>query len=178
MNRKSYADSITDRVLAESYRRTWYFLFVQQSTRLIKHSQSKIKVTEIRHDVDLPCEEWEFDSGVGLAVMRTSMASSRADEVEQIIPTPLSVAEYETRKKLSRAEFSSLTYLIDICKIRVELVLPYIQSQEDKKKAWLDRTDSRICDFLRRVPRWKLDLVNQDGVADLVIHTAVNLAHV
>lgn len=179
MNQKSYADSVTDRVLAESYRRTWYFLFVQQSTRLIKHSQSKIEVADIKHDVDLPCEEWEFDSGVGLPATRATVANlPSANVVEQVIPTPLSVADYETRKSLSKVEFSSLAYLVDICKIRVELVLPYIRSQEDKKKAWLDRTDSRICDFLRRVPRWKLDLVDQDGVSDLVIHTAVNLAHV
>ncbi|KAH7027637.1 uncharacterized protein B0I36DRAFT_141218 [Microdochium trichocladiopsis] len=158
MHQKSFADSASDAVLAESFRRTWYILFVQQSQRLMKHSQSKVDAADIEHNVDLPCEEWEYDSGV--------------------IPTPISAADYEIKKNLSRVEFSSLAYLVDICRIRTELVLPYLRSSEDKKKAWFDRADSRICDWLRRVPRWKLDLVDQDGVSDLVIHHAVNLAHV
>ncbi|KXJ91419.1 hypothetical protein Micbo1qcDRAFT_204665 [Microdochium bolleyi] len=158
MNHKSFIDTAPDLILAESFRRTWYILFVQQSTRNMKHSRSKVEAADIEHNVDLPCEEWEYESG--------------------IIPTPISVADYEARRNLSKVEFSSLAYLVDICKIRVELVLPYMRSNDDKKKASFDRADSKICDWLRRVPRWKLDLVDQDGVSDLVIHLAMNLAHV
>lgn len=64
MQHKTFANSVPDPILAESYRRTWYILFVQQSIRFMKHSRSKVAAADIEHNVDLPCEEWEYESGV------------------------------------------------------------------------------------------------------------------
>lgn len=64
MNRKAYADGTSDSVLAESYRRTWWCLTFQDSARSLCEAGSNHPITDVNSDVDLPCEEWEYDSGV------------------------------------------------------------------------------------------------------------------
>lgn len=66
MNRKAFADAATDSVLAESYRRTWWCLTLQESTRTLCDVGSAPPITDVDSDVDLPCEEWEYDSGVSI----------------------------------------------------------------------------------------------------------------
>ncbi|KAI1081941.1 hypothetical protein F5B20DRAFT_533765 [Whalleya microplaca] len=158
MNRKTFADSMSDPVIAESYRRTWWCLTFQSSLRSMNGIESTLPIGDVEYDVDLPCEEWEYDSG--------------------IIPQPVSQSQFETRAGLGHADFSSMAYLIEICRIQTELVLPYNDAPEDKKAELFERADARICDWLRRVPRWKMDLIDPDGVVDVVLFHAVALAHV
>ncbi|KAI0007769.1 hypothetical protein F4779DRAFT_590526 [Xylariaceae sp. FL0662B] len=158
MNRKTFADSMSDSVLAESYRRTWWCLTFQSTMRSANGIESTLSIGDVEVDVDLPCEEWEFDSG--------------------LIPQPVSISQFETRASLGHTDFSSMAYLIEICKIQTELVLPYNDAPEDKKAEIFERADSRICDWLRRVPKWKMDLVNPEGVVDVVLFHAIALAHV
>ncbi|KAI1378707.1 hypothetical protein F4677DRAFT_443191 [Hypoxylon crocopeplum] len=158
MNRKSFADGISDSVLAESYRRTWWCLTFQDSARTLCDVGSALSVADVDSDVDLPCEEWEYESG--------------------IIPQPISQSQYETQVELGHSEFSSMAYLIDICKIQTDLVLPYHEVPEDKKSEIFERADARICDWLRRVPKWKMNLVDPDGVVDVILYHGVAIAHV
>ncbi|KAI0882136.1 uncharacterized protein GGS22DRAFT_170304 [Annulohypoxylon maeteangense] len=158
MNQKTFADRTTDSVLAESYRRTWWCLTFQDSTRHLGDVGSTLSITDVDSDVDLPCEEWEYDSG--------------------IIPQPISQSQYETQVNLGQSDFSSMAYLIDICKIQTDLVLPYHEAPENKKAEIFERADSRICDWLRRVPKWKMNLVDPDGVVDVVLYHGISIAHV
>ncbi|KAI0015219.1 hypothetical protein F4780DRAFT_94659 [Xylariomycetidae sp. FL0641] len=159
MQRKSFADQAQDRILAESYRRTWWALHtVQYSMRLVSDAPTTPTAEGCESDVDLPCEQWEYDSGV--------------------IPPPISRLEYETRASLSHAESSSGALNVELCGIHTELVLPYLGAADEGRPALFDRADSRICDFLRRVPQWKMDLVDPDGMVDTVLFHAVALAHI
>ncbi|KAI1774687.1 hypothetical protein F4818DRAFT_418596 [Hypoxylon cercidicola] len=158
MNRKTFADGTSDSVLAESYRRTWWCLTFQDSARSLCETGSSLPITDVNSDVDLPCEEWEYDSG--------------------IIPQPLSQSQYDTQVSLGQSDFSSMAYLIDICKIQTDLVLPYHEASEDKKPEIFERADSRICDWLRRVPKWKMNLTDPDGVVDVILYHGLAIAHV
>ncbi|KAI1392789.1 uncharacterized protein F4822DRAFT_392219 [Hypoxylon trugodes] len=157
MNHKSFADGTSNPVLAESYRRTWWCLTFQDSTRNLCDVGSTLSIADVDSDVDLPCEEWEYESG--------------------IIPQPISQSQYETQVNLGRADFSSMAYLIDICKIQTDLVLPYNEAPEDKKAEIFERADSRICDWLRRVPKWKMNLVDPDGMVDVILYHGLAIAH-
>ncbi|KAI1759553.1 hypothetical protein GGR53DRAFT_471217 [Hypoxylon sp. FL1150] len=158
MNRKAFADGTSDPVLAESYRRTWWCLTFQDSARSLCETGSSHPITDVNSDVDLPCEEWEYDSG--------------------IIPQPMSQSQYETQVSLGQSDFSSMVYLIDIYKIQTDLVLPYHEAPADKKPEIFERADARICDWLRRVPKWKTNLVDPDGMVDVVLYHGLVLAHV
>ncbi|KAI0103548.1 hypothetical protein F4814DRAFT_431804 [Daldinia grandis] len=158
MNHKTFADAASNSVLAESYRRTWWCLTFQDSERALCDVGSTLSIADVESDVDLPCEEWEYESG--------------------IIPQPISQSQYESRVSLGQSDFSSMAYLIDICKIQTDLVLPHNEAPEDKKPEIFQRADSRICDWLRRVPKWKMNLVDPDGVVDVILYHGVAMAHV
>ncbi|KAI1106236.1 hypothetical protein F4804DRAFT_302061 [Jackrogersella minutella] len=158
MNQKTLADRTSDSVLAESHRRTWWYLTFQDSTRNLCDVGPTLSIADVESDVDLPCEEWEYESG--------------------IIPQPISQSQYETQVNLGQSEFSSMAYLIEICKIQTDLVIPYQEASEDKKLEIFERADSRICDWLRRVPKWKMNLVDPDGVVDIVLYHGIAIAHV
>ncbi|KAI1137135.1 hypothetical protein F5Y05DRAFT_414298 [Hypoxylon sp. FL0543] len=158
MNQKSFADGTSDSVLAESYRRTWWCLTFQDSTRNLCDIGPTLSIIDVDSDVDLPCEEWEYESG--------------------IIPQPVSQSQYEAQVNLGQSDFSSMAYLIDICKIQTDLVLPYNEAPDNKKPELFERADARICDWLRRVPKWKMNLVDPDGVVDVVLYHGIAIAHV
>ncbi|KAI5864740.1 hypothetical protein GGS23DRAFT_561600 [Durotheca rogersii] len=158
MNQKAFADGTSDSILAESYRRTWWCLAFQDSLRVVTEVGSTLTIADVDCDVDLPCEEWEYESG--------------------IIPQPVSQAQYETQSSLGHTHFSSMAYFIDICKIQTEFLVRYNEAPDEKKSEIFERADSRICDFLRRVPTWKMNLVDPDGIVDIVLYHSVALAHV
>ncbi|KAI5918313.1 hypothetical protein F4810DRAFT_692585 [Camillea tinctor] len=159
MHLKTFADPIINSVLAESYRRTWWCLVLQDSLRTTEGRGPALSTRDVECDVDLPCEEWEYNT--------------------ENIPHPISQFEYETHANLGRTDFSSMALLIDICRIQTELVAPYSNLEpEDKKTEMFQRADSRICDWLRRVPRWKMDLVDPEGKVDIVLFHALALAHI
>ncbi|KFY64539.1 hypothetical protein V496_03189 [Pseudogymnoascus sp. VKM F-4515 (FW-2607)] len=93
-------------VLEESWRRTWWLLFITDGTFAGVMRETSFRLSNIPTDVDLPCEEREYAEGT--------------------IPAPKSLLEYETRE-FSDAEiaFSSFTYLIDGARI-ISAVLPTI----------------------------------------------------
>ncbi|KAI2603864.1 uncharacterized protein GGS25DRAFT_534447 [Hypoxylon fragiforme] len=158
MNRKAFADGTSDSLLAESYRRTWWCLTFQDFTRTLPGVGATLPIASVESDVDLPCEEWEYESG--------------------IIPQPISQSQYQTQVNLGQSDFSSMAYLIEISKIETDLVSPYLEAADDKKTELFERADARICDWLRRVPKWKMNLVDPDGVVDVILYHGVAMAHV
>lgn len=57
-----------DRVMEESYRRTWWELFVVDGMIAGVHQKSSFRLYELLNDVDLPCEEQEYALQVGSIV--------------------------------------------------------------------------------------------------------------
>ncbi|KAI8626659.1 hypothetical protein F5Y19DRAFT_217424 [Xylariaceae sp. FL1651] len=164
MHRKSFADGTLDPILAESYRRTWWYLKYQNLIRRVTEVEAAVDITDIESDVDLPCsEEWEYQSGD--------------------IPPPMSQSQYEKEVDLGRSDFSSMVFQIEISRIQAEMTLSRTPAEEaetddDERAERIERVDSMICDFLRRVPRWKMDVVDPDGRMDQVLFGALGWAHI
>lgn len=65
---KSFADAEEDPILAESYRRTYWALYTQGSLRTVREHLGHWQLYEMKATTELPCEEWEYESGVSCAI--------------------------------------------------------------------------------------------------------------
>lgn len=63
MHSKAFTAAAPDPVVAESYRRTYWGLYWLNVCRNVFDNR---KLCGLPGDIDLPCEEWEYESGVGL----------------------------------------------------------------------------------------------------------------
>lgn len=72
MNSEAFATSNGEgsAVLAESWRRTWWFLFLTDSIFAgIRHCPS-FALRDIKSDVNLPCEDADYNAGVSMIIFR------------------------------------------------------------------------------------------------------------
>ena len=63
MHTKSFADTteMYDHVLAESWRRTWWMIYVVHLNYAVIRKDYKITLSSADCDVDLPCEDQSYD---------------------------------------------------------------------------------------------------------------------
>jgi hypothetical protein len=64
MQHKSFADAEADPVMAESYRRTWWSLYIYDCSRAVQQYRPTFSLFRLSSTTELPCEEWEYQSGV------------------------------------------------------------------------------------------------------------------
>lgn len=70
MHRKAFADGIQDPMVAESYRRVYWGLYLIDCVRNLRDCANGMSLNERTGDVDLPCEEWEYEAGVSTSLGR------------------------------------------------------------------------------------------------------------
>lgn len=76
MQHKAFADTTSDPVVAECYRRAYWGLYILDCMRIGRNPTDKISLDERHGDVDLPCEEWEYDAGVRISHPSCLLSSS------------------------------------------------------------------------------------------------------
>lgn len=64
MQHRAFADTTTDPILAESFRRVYWGLYYHDCVRNVREPEIGTSLHGVFSDVDLPCEEWEYDAGV------------------------------------------------------------------------------------------------------------------
>ncbi|KAI1198381.1 hypothetical protein F5X97DRAFT_333394 [Nemania serpens] len=161
MHRKSFADHILDPVWAESCRRTWWYVKFQGMIQHVSGVKPTTDVYDVESDADVPCsEEWEYQSGE--------------------ISLPISRLQYQREINLGRSDFSSLAFQIEICHMQDDITDLCNQDFHDDEEKFqrINEADSKICDFLRRIPRWKMEVVDPSGRPDQVLFDAVAWAHI
>ncbi|KAI1109385.1 hypothetical protein F5Y14DRAFT_28448 [Nemania sp. NC0429] len=161
MHRKAFADRFIDPVWAESCRRTWWYVKFQGMIRHISGVGPTNDIYDIESDTDIPCsEEWEYQSGE--------------------IPLPMSRLEYQRAINLGRSDFSSLALQIEICHMQNDITDLCNEDIhiDDVREQRINEADAKICDFLRRIPRWKMDVVDPSGRPDQILFDAVAWAHI
>ena len=65
MQHRAFADAEQDPVVAESYRRTYWGLYVTDCHRAVRDVLPTFGLYRVPATTQLPCEEWEYQSGVG-----------------------------------------------------------------------------------------------------------------
>lgn len=64
MHERAFADAETDAFLAESFRRTYWALYFHGNMRALRDDSPTFTLLGITATTELPCEEWEYQSGV------------------------------------------------------------------------------------------------------------------
>ncbi|KIN00207.1 hypothetical protein OIDMADRAFT_164438 [Oidiodendron maius Zn] len=139
-------------VLEESWRRTWWMLFiVDGSFAAIRHC-SAFSMNEILSDVHLPCEEAEYQSG--------------------IIPQPRTLEEYSAREFAGEeVVFSSFTYLIALGQILGGLLALGTALGEPLEPDAV-AADASLMNWLLYLPKEKRLPVEEPGKVDKILFQA------
>ncbi|KAF6841882.1 C6 transcription factor [Colletotrichum musicola] len=157
MHERGFADAEVDAFLAESFRRTYWALYFHSNMRAVRDDSPTFTLFRIAATTELPCEEWEYQSGE--------------------IPQPISLRQYDARDPMDDRSYSSWTYLIDLCRLCGELILPMPTLPHELLANTVDRADSRIVSWLIRLPKWKQQLVDGGGAVDMILFHAMAYAH-
>ncbi|KAF7543977.1 hypothetical protein G7046_g9888 [Stylonectria norvegica] len=155
LQNKAFAESESDPILAESYRRTYWGIYLHGSLRTVREHRGHFQLYSTQATTELPCEEWEYQTGD--------------------IPTPTSMEEYQ--RKGSSKDYSSWAYLSNLVRICGESVVPLLNVGIGALPDAVDHADHRIVAWLNQLPKWKKELVDPDGAVDMILFHALGIAH-
>ncbi|KAK1985392.1 hypothetical protein LZ30DRAFT_708563 [Colletotrichum cereale] len=149
-----------DTVLTESWRRTWWELFIIDAYYAGTLGTMNFMVVDIDATVELPCEESEYDSGE--------------------IPEPKTLEDFDYREFASEdVSFSSFTYLITAvrCAALAISTTPKIASREDSTQI-IQNADSVIEGWSLLLPRDRKQVMTRTGEIDELLFQAHLLINV
>ncbi|KAH6977481.1 hypothetical protein BKA56DRAFT_487629 [Ilyonectria sp. MPI-CAGE-AT-0026] len=143
-------------VLEESWRRTWWDLYIVDAMIAGVHRSTKFSLYEVESDVALPCEEHEFLSGY--------------------IPQPLHLEDMDNITFLDdSAGFSSFAYRIQCaCYLGKFIQTPTVFGPKDKNLA---KFDVLLANWRMHLPTSKSNMLYKDGKFDEMMFQAFMMAH-
>lgn len=155
MNEKEFAHGYgeSNPVLEESWRRTYYMLYVTDQNFAIMSNSLVYTLATISNYVDLPCDDEYYEAGQ--------------------IPSVVSWQDYEDRE-FAEVEivFSSIVYLYDMARIVSNVITAYLQTG-NLGEAMSDPFDTKLAVWTSLLPACKRDSLRQHGRGlDEVMFTA------
>jgi Fungal specific transcription factor domain len=160
MHRLDFAVNFGERdaVLEESWSRTWWEIYITDlhvaaSLHLTTWRTSGLNIT-----VELPCEEYEYESGA--------------------IPTPRTLDEYDNREFVVDRDddvttgFSSFAQLIGLCRCFDLSLAEGLRTDEDALGRIVREVDATVAAWYMHLPKTKKELVQEDGKADELLFMA------
>ncbi|KAJ5428758.1 Transcription factor [Penicillium cf. griseofulvum] len=157
MHTKAFADMAAEKdpVLAESWRRTWWMLYLADLNFSVIRYDFITSIPDTDHDVDLPCDDLDY---YATDIPRTTASS----------------IDYRNREyALEATRFSSFAYLIDATRIFV-CSLRVATQYENPSKAELLCSDleASIVGWFVMLPPDKWELAVQPDLLDQLIFQA------
>ncbi|KZL75829.1 C6 transcription factor [Colletotrichum tofieldiae] len=155
------AHGAEDPVLIESWRRTWWELYIIDAYYAGTLGTLNFTVVDIDATVELPCEEWEYESGD--------------------IPQPKTLEDFDYREFNSEdTSFSSFTYLISAvrCAALAISTAPKVSSREDSTHI-IQTADSVIEGWSLLLPQDRKQVMTKAGEIDELLfqaHLLINVA--
>lgn len=182
MNTKQFAteNSGGDAVLAESWRRTWWLLYLTDAQiASINHvttfgtSQRCVPAT-----VELPCEEADYNSGVSFCIPLRSFRFL-VELYIQNISYPKTLEDYDNREFMDDStDFSSFAYLIGLARSLDHIIIGIPRTSEENIKAMCANADASIAAWLSLLSKSKRKLFRDDGTVDELLFKANALIQV
>jgi hypothetical protein len=170
MNKREFAflNSNGSQIAEESWRRTWWELYLVDGMIAGVHQKSDFRMKDIPHDVQLPCEEKEYLSGV-----RSKLNTPEQSWPFQFIPQPSSIGEFDDDSFDGKdLTFSSFTYRIAaIRNLGRVLSSGVLQSSSPDGDAVL-RVDAHLVNWRLHLPENKKKFINKEGKLDEMIFQA------
>ncbi|PVH87129.1 hypothetical protein DL98DRAFT_509999 [Cadophora sp. DSE1049] len=151
MNSRTFANMERDPVLAESWRRTYWFMYVTDAKFAAFRNATHFMLYTIESNVELPCEECDYDG---------------------IIPRSRTLEEYENRDFLDdEPVFSSFTYLIDLTRISGSL-LGFDRLPPGDVEIAVNNADAMLVNWKLHLPREKQGVVDKNEELDEILFFA------
>ncbi|KAJ5930169.1 hypothetical protein N7466_005662 [Penicillium verhagenii] len=150
----------TDRVLQESWRRTWWTLYTVEAYYAGTLGTMNFEVAKIDTTVELPCEESEYELGD--------------------IPAPKTLHDFDCREFApDDLVFSSFTYLIGAvrCAAFAISTVPKTAMKEDSPQV-IQTADSILNGWLLLLPKNRKQVMSRTGEIDELMFQAHMLIHV
>ncbi|THV45431.1 hypothetical protein BGAL_0490g00060 [Botrytis galanthina] len=155
MNRRDFAEMERDPVLAESWRRTFWGLYVLDGVFSGIARASSFILSAIETQVDLPCEDYEYESGR--------------------IPRPRTLTDYDSRDFEDEIPvFSSFTYLIDLIRI-IGTILSINDITGKNLEPAVTNADAMLVNWKLHLPVEKQGVVDKHEEVDELLFQAQNL---
>ncbi|OCL10270.1 hypothetical protein AOQ84DRAFT_315728 [Glonium stellatum] len=140
-----------DRVMEESWKRTWWSLFVINGLFAGVNPSIAFRLRDVASDVPLPCEESEYLSGQ--------------------IPFSRSIQEYDDASfAVEEMVFSSFTYLIDAVRVMGKVL--EVSRADSLEYQSVTSADACLVNWTLHLPPNKRDIVANDGQIDEVLFQA------
>lgn len=179
-----------DPVLAESWRRTWWQLYIVDAYYAAIRRSPQFLSQDVEATVDLPCEEREYESGVRASRRLSTYSRTRpnppapspgsvdlADSSAlscQVIPAPKTLHDFENREFApDDPVFSSFAYLIGAirCVASATAVAPQSQSHSASAKV-IEGVDAIVNGWFLLLPESKRQVMSKEGVVDELMFQA------
>ncbi|GKT42543.1 uncharacterized protein ColSpa_02724 [Colletotrichum spaethianum] len=154
------AHGAEDPVLAESWRRTWWQLYIIDAYYAGTLGTMNLTVVDVDATVELPCEESEYESGN--------------------IPKPKTLSDFDCREFASEdTSFSSFAYLISAvrCAALAISTAPKITNREDSSQV-IENADSIIEGWSLLLPQGRKQVMTKAGEIDELLFQAHMLVNV
>ncbi|KAM0152865.1 hypothetical protein ACHAPG_007389 [Botrytis cinerea] len=155
MNHRAFAEMERDLVLAESWRRTFWGLYVLDGVFSGIACASSFILSAIETQVDLPCEDYEYESGS--------------------IPQPRTLSDYDSRDFEDEIPvFSSFTYLIDLVRI-IGTILSINDITGKNLEPAVTNADAMLVNWRLHLPVEKQGVVDKNEEVDELLFQAQSL---
>lgn len=185
MFRQEFAAShgADDPVLKESWRRTWWMLFIVDAYYAGTLGTMNLTVVDIPATVELPCEESEYESGVSHSHIAFSHpVSCRPKKLTRLqnIPQPKTLEEFNCREfSPEGTKFSSFAYLIGAvqCAASAISVAPKTAVKEDSARV-IQAADCSLDGWRLLLPADSKQVMTDTGEIDELMFQAHLLVHV
>ncbi|TAQ84187.1 hypothetical protein B7494_g7482 [Chlorociboria aeruginascens] len=152
MNTSNFANLERDPVLAESWRRTYWGLFVIDGTFACINTAPSFLLYAVEANVELPCDGCDYDSGM--------------------IPRPHTLHEYDARDfEEETPVFSSFTYLIDLVRISGSILALDNVNPKVLEPA-VANADAMLVNWKLHLPREKQGVVDKNEDIDELLFQA------
>ncbi|KAL5314584.1 hypothetical protein ACEPPN_017225 [Leptodophora sp. 'Broadleaf-Isolate-01'] len=151
MNSRTFANMERDPVLAESWRRTYWFLYITDAKFAAFRNATHFMLYTVEANVELPCEECDYDG---------------------IIPRSRTLEEYEARDfQEDEPVFSSFTYLIDLTRV-TGCLLGFDRLPARDLETAVNNADAMLVNWKLHLPREKQGVVDKNEEVDEILFFA------
>jgi hypothetical protein len=155
--------------LEESWRRTWWEMYIIDGMIAGVHQKSFFPMKDIPAEVGLPCEEWQYVSGVSLPFPSQAIIYSQKP---QNIPGPHYLSDFDDEDFAHRDySYSSFTYRIAAMR-NMGRLLTGRQMNPNPDSAAVDRMDAYLVNWRLHLPDNKKQLISSDGKLDEMLFQA------
>ncbi|KAL6715497.1 hypothetical protein ACLMJK_006458 [Lecanora helva] len=155
MNRNAFASAhgANSHLLEESWRRTWWELYVLDGMLAALHHQTSFKLHDVDNDVPLPCEEPEYSLG--------TVTSARTSTLDQ----------FKNRVFTNDTSGSSFAYRIEAIRI-LGTILPLDLSPYTQDSIAIEAAEATLTSWHLSLPPSKRDILDSGGKIDEMLFQA------